>query len=149
MTLTYIALGSNLENPKQQVISATEELATLTQCELIKTSRLYLSKPMGPQDQSDFINRVVALETNLLPLELLDQLQGLEQLHARVRKQHWGPRTLDLDLLLYGEQIINHPRLTVPHPGILERDFVLQPLAEIAPEAITLAQKLTQKTTEA
>ena len=89
---------------------------------------------MGPPDQPDYINAVVELQTTLAPLALLDELQRLEQLHRRVRgAQRWGPRTLDLDLLLYGEQHIAQPRLTVPHPGLAQRAFVLLPLAEIAP----------------
>ena len=86
---------------------------------------------MGPQDQPDYINAVVHLETDLEPIALLDALQELEHLHRRVRKQHWGPRTLDLDMLLYNQETINHARLQVPHPGLTQRNFVLYPLAEI------------------
>lgn len=136
MIVAYLGLGSNLENPTQQVLTATDELAELPNSTLLAASRLYHSKPLGPQNQPDFVNRVVALETTLPPLTLLDHLQELENLHHRLRTTRWGPRTLDLDILLYGSQIINHPRLTIPHPGIGQRDFVRKPLAEIAPELL-------------
>lgn len=129
----YIGLGSNLEDPRQQVTTAFQELAELPQSELVMRSSLYRSDPVGPQDQPDFINAVAALDTTLEPHALLDQLQTLEQKHRRVRERHWGPRTLDLDLLLYGDQVIGTDRLTVPHAFMQERSFVLWPLAEIAP----------------
>src|SRR5690625_6610165 len=100
----YIGLGSSLENPRNQVTAALDELNQLPRCRLVAASKLYQSEPLGPP-QPDFINAVAALETTLSPLELLDQLQELEQRHQRVRREHWGPRTLDLDLLLYGDQI--------------------------------------------
>jgi len=136
----YIGLGSNLENPAQQLRKALKELDRLPDTRLIKASSLYSSKPVGPQDQPDFVNAVAQLETNLEPLALLDQLQALEQAHRRVRERHWGPRTLDLDLLLFNEQVISHPRLTVPHAHMHERGFVLLPLAEISPK-LTLPGK--------
>jgi len=130
----FIGLGSNLENPTDQVIQALKELQDLPDSTLQACSSLYRSDPMGPQDQPDYINAVAMLDTLLTPIALLDQLQALEQIHQRKRLQHWGPRTLDLDLLLYGKQLINCERLTVPHPGLTERNFVLWPLAEIAPD---------------
>jgi 2-amino-4-hydroxy-6-hydroxymethyldihydropteridine diphosphokinase len=133
MTLAYIGLGSNLEEPLAQVMRALDELATLPQTRLLAHSALYSSKPIGPE-QPDFINAVALLETELAPLALLDALQAIEQAHQRVRIQHWGPRTLDLDLLLYGDQQIAHERLTVPHPYLTQRGFVLYPLADITPE---------------
>ena len=129
----YIGLGSNLEDPVLQLKTALQELDQLPQTRLLQASSLYSSKPVGPQDQPDFVNAVACVETSLAPLELLDQLQGLEQAHRRVRERHWGPRTLDLDLLLYGDQIISHPRLDVPHTQMHLRGFVLLPLSEIAP----------------
>ncbi|MDX1399455.1 MAG: 2-amino-4-hydroxy-6-hydroxymethyldihydropteridine diphosphokinase [Oceanospirillum sp.] len=129
----YIGLGSNLEDPVQQLKTALKELNELADTRLIIASSLYSSKPVGPQDQPDFVNAVAMLETSLEPLELLDQLQALEQSHRRVRERHWGPRTLDLDLLLYDDSIIDHPRLIVPHAHMHERGFVLLPLAEISP----------------
>lgn len=127
----YIGIGSNLETPVDQVQQAIQELADLPHCQLLKASSLYASKPMGPQDQPDYINAVVQLGTDFEPLALLDALQELEHIHRRVRKQHWGPRTLDLDMLLYNQETINHARLQVPHPGLTQRNFVLYPLAEI------------------
>lgn len=127
----YIGIGSNLETPVNQVQQAIQELRNLPYCQLLKASSLYASNPMGPQDQPDYINAVVHLGTDLEPLALLDALQELEQLHRRVRKQHWGPRTLDLDLLLYNQETIDQARLQVPHPGLTQRNFVLYPLAEI------------------
>jgi 2-amino-4-hydroxy-6-hydroxymethyldihydropteridine diphosphokinase len=100
----------------------------------VSHSSLYSSQPQGPADQPDFINAVACLETQLEPHALLDALQALEQSHQRVRVQHWGPRTLDLDLLLYGAQTIDTERLSVPHPWLGKRSFVLHPLAEIAPD---------------
>ena len=130
----YIGLGSNLASPVQQVKQAIAELAQLPETRLVVVSQLYRSRPMGPSDQPDYINAVVAIETRLLSLELLDGLQAIENHHGRKRGAiQWGPRTLDLDLLLFGDETINESRLSVPHPGIAERNFVLQPLAQIAP----------------
>lgn len=131
MTAAYIGLGSNLDSPKQHIISALSALDALPYTSLKKRSSLYKSKPVGPQDQNDYINAVAELETGLLPLALLDRLQAIERRHGRARGRRWGPRTLDLDLLLYGAETINHQRLTVPHPELLKRAFVLAPLAEI------------------
>lgn len=141
--LAYIGLGSNLSTPVEQVSQALSELATLPLSRLVATSSLYASRPVGPQDQPDFINAVAALQTRLSPLALLDQLQALEQQHRRQRMRHWGPRTLDLDLLLYGQLSIDVPRLRVPHPQMVKRAFVLVPLAEIAPTLRMLNHPLT------
>jgi len=132
----YIGVGANLCDPKAQVMRAFEAMAALPDSQLLRASSLYQSKPMGPQDQPDYINAVVALRTALPPLELLDALQQIEQQQGRERKRHWGERTLDLDILLYGEQVISHPRLIVPHYGMQQREFVLLPLAEIAASLI-------------
>lgn len=129
----YIGLGSNLKNPVAQLQTAWQELDDLPQSHLLQQSSLYQSSPMGPADQPDYINAVAALETELSADDLLSQLQRLESLHQRVRKERWGPRTLDLDLLLYGDNVIQSEHLTVPHPGLAERNFVLLPLFEIAP----------------
>lgn len=134
MPVAYVGLGSNLAQPVQQVKTALAELAELPGSSLLATSSLYQSEPMGPSDQPDYINAVAALETKLSPTDLLVELQALENRHDRVRQQHWGPRTLDLDLLLYADQQINSPDLSVPHPGLAERNFVLIPLYEIAPD---------------
>lgn len=132
MELAYIGLGSNLENPIAQVQHALTELGQLPLSQLVACSSLYATPPVGPQDQPDFINAVAAIETALSPLALLDQLQALEQCHRRQRLRHWGPRTLDLDLLLYGQRTVEHPRLRVPHAHMHERAFVLVPLSEVA-----------------
>lgn len=130
----YVGLGSNLDDPIDQVRRALDELDALPLTERMAASRLYASRPVGPQDQPDFINAVAHLRTRLSPLALLDQLQALEQRHRRVRQRHWGPRTLDLDLLLYGNEILDLPRLRVPHPQMTSRAFVLLPLAELSPQ---------------
>lgn len=129
----YIGLGSNQQHPREQVIQALEALDRLPLTRLAGASRLYASAPVGPQDQPDFVNAVARLSTRLSPLALLDQLQALEQRHGRRRLRHWGPRTLDLDLLLYDDAVIESPRLRVPHPEMAHRGFVLVPLAELAP----------------
>jgi len=129
--LAYIGLGSNLDNPESQVEAAIEALASLPHTRLQACSSLYCSAPMGPQDQPDYVNAVVQLHTGLEAEALLDKLQGIEQARGRVRAQHWGPRILDLDILLYGEDLVATQRLKIPHPGIAQRNFVLYPLAEI------------------
>lgn len=133
MSLCYIGIGSNLEKPLQQVRDALKELATLPDTQLTATSSLYCSAPIGPQDQDDFINAVAAIETRLSPLELLHVLQTVEQAHERRRERHWGPRTLDLDILLYGNENIATPELCVPHRELPNRAFVILPLLEIDP----------------
>lgn len=128
----FVGLGSNLSDPVHQVRTALVALAQIPDSRLVEASSLYRSDPMGPQDQNDYINAVAQLSTNLTPIELLDQLQAIEQVHGRERKnERWGPRTLDLDLLLYSDQIIDIPRLQVPHYGLARRSFVLLPLKEI------------------
>ncbi len=135
----YVGLGSNLEQPRQQVTEALKELAELPRSRLAAHSSLYLSHPVGPADQPDYINAVAALVTALAPESLLQALQALEQRHGRVRTaERWGPRTLDLDLLLYADSRIQTPRLEVPHPRMAERAFVLVPLAEIAPDNLMI-----------
>lgn len=132
MSLVYIGLGSNLGDSKTQLTQASCAIHQTDSCNVVAISSLYGSKPMGPQDQPDYVNAVLALETELAPLELLDKLQVIELEFGRERKgERWGPRTLDLDILLFGEQTINNDRLTVPHYGMKEREFVLIPLAEI------------------
>ncbi|MCE9664840.1 2-amino-4-hydroxy-6-hydroxymethyldihydropteridine diphosphokinase [Halomonas sp. M5N1S17] len=129
----YVGLGSNLDDPEAQVAQALVALGELPLTRRLGASSLYVSRPLGPQDQPDFVNAVAHLATRLSPLALLDQLQALEQRHRRVRQRHWGPRTLDLDLLLFGKQVIATPRLRVPHPEMSARAFVMAPLAELAP----------------
>ncbi|MCU7809291.1 MAG: 2-amino-4-hydroxy-6-hydroxymethyldihydropteridine diphosphokinase, partial [Candidatus Thiodiazotropha sp. (ex Semelilucina semeliformis)] len=130
----YVGLGSNLEQPQSQVLKALTELSHLPNTALSKKSSLYRTSPVGPSDQPDFINAVASLLTALSPEELLDELQSLEQRHGRKRQgMRWGPRTLDLDLLLFSDMTIETARLQVPHCRIAGRAFVLYPLAEIAP----------------
>ncbi|MBJ9721976.1 2-amino-4-hydroxy-6-hydroxymethyldihydropteridine diphosphokinase [Acinetobacter calcoaceticus] len=127
-TKTYIGLGSNLGDSRQILSEAIAKLKTLG---AVKVSRLYQSPPMGPQDQPNYLNAVAELNTDLMPLDLLDHLQRFEQEAGRVRLRRWGERTLDLDLLIYGNEKIQNERLTVPHIGILERDFVVIPLLDL------------------
>ena len=136
----YLGLGSNLANelgtPIEHLRQALSALDECDQIREIKVSSFYSSAPMGPQDQADFVNAVAGLETTLSPLELLDLCQQLEQGAKRARLRHWGERSLDVDILLYGQQQISVPRLTVPHVGLSERNFVLLPLREIAPKLV-------------
>jgi 2-amino-4-hydroxy-6-hydroxymethyldihydropteridine diphosphokinase len=134
MFTCYIGLGSNLEQPRQQIACAVSELASLPLSRLVCVSSQYQSKPHGPQNQPDYINAVAELQTSLPALTLLAELQAIESKHKRVRLQHWGPRTLDLDLLLYGDEQIELEQLKVPHAELLNRNFVLIPLYEIAAE---------------
>ncbi|MBV1908164.1 MAG: 2-amino-4-hydroxy-6-hydroxymethyldihydropteridine diphosphokinase [Kangiellaceae bacterium] len=131
--IVYVGLGSNLNAPEKQVSQALTALANLPNTGLVDSSSLYLSKPLGPQDQDDYINAVAKLSTELQPLELLDQLQKIENKQGRIRKEErWGARTLDLDLLLFGNRVIQNERLTVPHYDMRNRCFVLIPLSEIS-----------------
>lgn len=133
--IAYIGLGSNLADPAKQVRSARQAIKQLDSVTEFGFSSLYHSTPLGPQGQPDYINAVMAVETCLSAISLLRCLQSIENNHGRVRTgERWGARTLDLDLLVYGDQKIDHADLTVPHAGIAERAFVLYPLYEIAPE---------------
>jgi 2-amino-4-hydroxy-6-hydroxymethyldihydropteridine diphosphokinase len=135
--ISYIGIGSNQEEPIEQEKKAIAALKSLPKTKLTNCSSLYCSTPMGPQDQPDYINAVAELDTQLSPLELLNELQQIELSQGRVRKEdRWGPRTLDLDIILYGDQQINNARLTVPHYGMKEREFVLYPLQEIAADLV-------------
>jgi 2-amino-4-hydroxy-6-hydroxymethyldihydropteridine diphosphokinase len=145
-TIAYIGLGSNLSEPIVQVQTAINEIEKLEQSHVINVSSLYLSKPMGPQDQDDYINAVLALETTLTPIKLLDALQKIEKKAGRVRKENrWGARILDLDIILFGNEIINSERLIVPHYGMKKREFVLLPLAEIAGDLILPSSIATER----
>lgn len=137
MQRCFVALGSNQDEPVAQVCRAFDALQTLPQSSLIARSSLYRSAPLGPQDQPAFINAVAMLDTRLAPEALLDALQDIEQRAGRVRKaERWGPRVLDLDLLLYGDCTLDTPRLQVPHYHMHARSFVLYPLAELAADLI-------------
>lgn len=133
----FIGLGSNLLNPTQQLRQAVNEIAALEKTTLLKVSSLYASKPMGPQNQPDYVNAVCKIQTAFTPEQLLDALQHIESTHGRERKEErWGPRTLDLDILLFGALHEDSERLQIPHPGMSEREFVLVPLFEIAPDLV-------------
>jgi 2-amino-4-hydroxy-6-hydroxymethyldihydropteridine diphosphokinase len=130
----FVGLGSNLDRPASQVRDALRELEGLPDTRLLRRSPLYRSAPLGPPGQPDYINAVAMLETRLTPDALLDLLQAIERRHGRIRGERWGPRTLDLDLLLFAERRIDTERLQVPHPEISRRPFVFVPLHDIAPE---------------
>lgn len=137
MTLAYIALGSNQASPLDQVAHALNAIAAIPQSRVVATSSFYRTPPLGPQDQPDYLNAAVALETELSPEALLDHTQRIELEQGRERKaERWGPRTLDLDLMLFGELTLSTPRLTVPHYDMKNRAFMLVPLLEIAPDCV-------------
>ena len=147
--ISYIGIGSNQADPIKQAKQAILVLKKLPKTQLIICSSLYCSTPMGPQDQPDYINAVAKLDTQLSPLDLLSALQKIELDQGRVRKDNrWGPRTLDLDIILYGDQQINNDRLVVPHYGMKVREFVLYPLFEIATDLVlpdgTVLSQLTK-----
>jgi 2-amino-4-hydroxy-6-hydroxymethyldihydropteridine pyrophosphokinase len=134
MTLAYIALGSNLASPLEQVNAAVNAIGEIPQSRIVAVSSFYRTPPLGPQDQPDYLNAAVALETELDADALLDNTQRIELQQGRVRKaERWGPRTLDLDIMLFGNDVINTARLTVPHYDMKNRGFMLWPLFEIAP----------------
>ena len=130
----YIGLGSNLGDRAAYLRAAVRALAALPEVDFLRVSSMYLSPPVGPGRQNDYYNAAAACRTALPPRDLLDALMRIEDDHGRQRSVHWGPRTLDLDLLLYGRQRVDAPGLQLPHPYLLEREFVLAPLAEIAPD---------------
>lgn len=135
MERVYIGLGSNLAEPLEQLRGALNALAQIPQSQLVDVSSFYVSDPLGPPEQPRYVNAVAALDTTLTPLELLDALQAIELNQGRQRKaERWGPRTLDLDILLFGQRLLDEPRLKVPHYHMHARPFVLYPLAELAPE---------------
>ena len=136
MSVAFVGLGANLGEPRRQVREACLELDGIPHTRLVKASSLYRSAPVGYAEQPEFVNAVAQLETGLPAERLLAELQAIEQRHGRQRSFAYAPRTLDLDLLLHGNAVIETPGLTVPHPRMHERAFVLMPLLEIAPEAI-------------
>ncbi|WP_392558966.1 2-amino-4-hydroxy-6-hydroxymethyldihydropteridine diphosphokinase [Orbus mooreae] len=137
MAIVFIALGANLGDPSSQANDAIEAIKTLTSTQVLQVSPFYRSKPLGPQDQPDYLNAVLKIETTLLPLELLSAVQEIEKNLGRVRKSNrWGPRTLDLDILLYDDLILTSEILTIPHYDMKNREFVLYPLFDIAPELV-------------
>lgn len=149
-TLAYIGLGSNQGDSVAHLKSALKHLADHASIELQAVSSFYQTKPIGPQNQPDYVNAVANLKTDLSAQELLSVLLAIERLHGRVRDPNlrWGPRTLDLDLLLYGDQIIQEANLIVPHPELCKRAFVVYPLLEIAPDLV-LPNKITVQSCKA
>ena len=134
--LAYIGLGSNLDDPPAQIETAVRRLDRIPCSRVTTRSTLYRSAPFGPVEQPDFINAVVGLSTRLSARRLLKELKRIEARLGRVPGVRWGPRAIDLDLLLLGDAVVREPGLTVPHPGIAERNFVLLPLREIAPDLV-------------
>lgn len=135
MIVCYIGLGSNLDGPERQIRTAFEALDKLPETNLVKHSSLYRSQPLGQKDQPEYINAVAELETSLTALILLKHLQQIESDHGRRRgSERWASRTLDLDLLMYGDEQISEQGLVVPHPEMANRNFVLRPLLELAPD---------------
>lgn len=130
MTIAYIALGGNLTDPTMQLRLASQKIDNISLTKIIATSSMIETAPIGPQDQPNFMNQVIAVETALAPLELLHALQAIENQMGRVRLQHWGPRIIDCDILLFGEVVMNTQELTLPHPEMRNRDFVLELLAD-------------------
>ncbi|MEM8563542.1 MAG: 2-amino-4-hydroxy-6-hydroxymethyldihydropteridine diphosphokinase [Pseudomonadota bacterium] len=148
MICVYIGLGSNLQNPHQQLQKSVDAIAALPSSRLEAVSQVYRSAAIGPGEQPDYLNAVVRLATKLPAESLLQKLQEIEDSQGRVREQHWGPRTLDLDILLYGDRTQNDPHLTLPHRYLTQRNFVLYPLADVCeqksvlPDGVDLATLL-------
>ena len=145
----YIGLGSNLQSPLHQVGRAVEAISALAQTLFIARSPWYRSVAIGPGDQPDYINGVAAVDTQLSPAQLLSALHAIEATQGRVRRQRWAARTVDLDILLYGDEVVATDRLRIPHPRLHQRNFVLYPLADLAPQLVlpdgaTLASLLAQ-----
>ena len=144
--ICYVGLGSNLANelgsPVEHLEQAFEMLQGEEEIRTVRISSFYASTPMGPQDQPDFVNAVAGFETTLTPFELLDFCQQLEQQAKRARLRHWGERSLDVDILLYGDERIAESRLMIPHAGLYERNFVLVPLRELAPELMIAGKSI-------
>jgi 2-amino-4-hydroxy-6-hydroxymethyldihydropteridine diphosphokinase len=129
----YVAIGSNLGFPRERVLEAMQRLGALGPADTLLRSSLYLSRPMGPQDQPDYINAAAGLLTQDTPQELLAKLLDIERNMGRIQRERWGPRVIDLDLVWMVDSTVDEPGLKVPHPGVSTRNFVLYPLADIAP----------------
>jgi len=136
VTPAYVGIGSNLDHPQAHVLRAFDELAALPRTSLAARSSLYRSAPIGYADQPDFVNAMALVETALEPRALLDALLAIEQKHGRKRTIPNGPRTLDLDIIVYGKRVIDEPGLKVPHPRAKEREFVMAPLKEVWPDVV-------------
>jgi 2-amino-4-hydroxy-6-hydroxymethyldihydropteridine diphosphokinase len=136
VTSAYVGIGSNVGEPRAQVLAALAKLGGMPRTRLVGQSSLYASAPLGYADQPQFVNAVAALDTELPAMRLLHELQALETAQGRRRSFKNAPRTLDLDILLYGDVVLQHPALTLPHPRMHERAFVLRPLVELAPQVV-------------
>lgn len=134
MTAAFIGLGSNLDGPASQIDKAVASIGSLPESAVVAVSCYYQSAPLGPVDQPDFVNAVIRVDTGLMATDLLQLLHGIERAQGRIRRERWGPRTIDLDLLVHGDTVSSSTRLRLPHPGIAARNFVLLPLREIAPD---------------
>jgi 2-amino-4-hydroxy-6-hydroxymethyldihydropteridine diphosphokinase len=133
--LAYIGIGSNLDDPERQVRAAIDALGRLPRSTLVGASRLFRTEPWGRADQPVFVNAAAAISTDLAPRELLEALLAIERAHGRTRDgERWGPRVIDLDILVYGDAKLDEPGLHVPHPRLAERAFALLPLADLAPD---------------
>ena len=139
-----IALGSNLDHPEGHVTRGFDDLAALPGTKVLARSSLYRTKPVGYADQPDFVNACALVETLLEPRELLEGLMKIERAHGRKRGIRNGPRTLDLDIVLYGDRVIDEPDLTIPHPRALQREFVMKPLREVWPDVVIPAQAVIE-----
>ena len=131
MNQVYLGIGSNKNHPYFRIYTVLKQINRIKSTNIVKKSSLYVTKPLGPQAQPNFINSVIEIRTNLEPMELLAQLQNLERLHNRKKTKRWGPRSMDIDILIYNNLIMNTDKLVIPHPGLEYRDFVLIPLYEI------------------
>ena len=131
MNQVYLGIGSNKNHPYFRIYTVLKQINRIKSTNIVKKSSLYVTKPLGPQAQPNFINSVIEIRTNLEPMELLAQLQNLERLHNRKKTKRWGPRSMDIDILIYNNLIMNTDKLIIPHPGLEYRDFVLIPLYEI------------------
>ena len=140
METAFISLGSNLSHPLKHILDASCEIDELDNVTLSKLSSLYKTKPVGPQNQNDYINAVAMIKTKLTPMNLLLELQKIEKKHQRIRSIKWGPRSLDLDILLFGKLVMNTRVLTIPHPELVKREFVLIPLLEVTNQHFTITK---------
>ena len=138
METAFISLGSNLSHPIKHILDAFCQIDKLDNVVISKLSSLYKTKPIGPQDQNDYINAVAIVKTKLMPIDLLFALQGIEREHQRKRSVKWGPRSLDLDILLFGKLVMNTRDLIIPHPELVKREFVLIPLLEVTNQDFTI-----------
>lgn len=146
MIRVYLGLGSNLNSPQRQLRQALESIRALAQTYLVDTAEFMHNKAWGREKQPDFYNTVAAIDTRLTPFTLLKQCKRIERQHGRATRVKWGARTIDIDILLYGDRVINAPELKIPHPYILQREFVYKPLQEIAPD-LKIFAKVKDKVT--